>query len=198
MPVSTHALIGRFALKWMGCGVFAEEVTATFTLISPHLSLPCRPLICSSAMKRLLRLSDRDEEVALEKKYTDDNLQSPLRIIKRSNDGFSLKFWTETATHLIVDVRSNTYIEDPDCEVLNPVLVEEDMHRDPTKPDTQFLPHHPFQSPTRCPRTNICIPTITRYITALVAQIQWLDENDYSSLIGYGPESDVVVQIVTL
>jgi hypothetical protein len=62
-----------------------------------------------------------------------------------------------------------------------------------TKPDTRFLPRHPCQSPTRCPRTKIYIPTIAHYITALrvVAQIQWLDENGYGSLIGYGPESDV-------
>jgi len=93
------------------------------------------------------------------------------------------------------------------CRVeIQPVtLVEEDMHPDPdtgnfrcpyllTKPDTRFLPHqchHPCQSPTRCPRTKIYIPTIAHYITALVAQIQWLDENGYGSLIGYGPETDV-------
>ena len=41
------------------------------------------------------------------------------------------------------------------------------------------------------PPTNIYIPTVARYIAALVAQIQWLNENGYGSLIGYGPESDV-------
>ena len=149
------------------------------------------------------------EEVALEKKYTDDYLQPPPRIIKCSDNGFSIKFWTETATHLIVDLGSNACIEVPDCEALNSVLVEEDMHPDPdtgnfrrpfllTKPDTRFLPHHPCQSPTRCPHTKIYIPTISHYITALVAQIQWLDENGYGSLIGYGPESDLLVRYLFL
>ena len=57
-------------------------------------------------------------------------------------------------------MESNAYIEVPDCEALNTVHVEEDMHPDPdtgnfrrpyllTKPDTRFLPHHPCQSPTR-------------------------------------------------
>ena len=142
------------------------------------------------------------EEVGLEKKYIDDYLRPPPRIIRRSDDGFSIKFWTETATHLIVDVASNASVEVPDCEALNSVLVEENMHPDRdtgnfrrpfllTKPDTRFLPHHPCQSPARCPRTKIYIPTIARYITALVAQIRWLDENGYGSLISYSPESDV-------
>ena len=44
------------------------------------------------------------------------------------------KFWTETATHLIdVDVGSKAYVEVPDCEALNSVLVEENMH--PSDPD---------------------------------------------------------------
>ncbi len=41
------------------------------------------------------------------------------------------------------------------------------------------------------PPTKIYIPTVARYITAPVAQIQFLDENVYSALIGYGPKSAV-------
>ncbi len=142
------------------------------------------------------------EEVPLEKKYTDDYLQPSPRIIKRSDDSFSIKLWTESATHFVIDAGPNGpgYIEVPDCEALNTVLVEEHMHPDPdtgifrpfllSKPDTRFLPHHPCQSPT-CRPTKIYVPTIAHYITALVAQIQWLDQNGYSSLIGYGPVTDV-------
>ena len=135
------------------------------------------------------------EEVPLRKKYTDDYLRPSPRIIRRLDESFSIKFWSEPAMHLVVDARPNGYIEVPDCEALNSVLVEENMHPDPntgifrpyllTKPDTRFLPHHPCQSPMRF---KIYIP---RYITALVAQIQWLDESGYGSLIDYGPGSDV-------
>ena len=140
------------------------------------------------------------EEIPLQKKYTDDYLEPPPRIIRRSDDSFSVKIWTESATHLVVDAGPSDYIKVPDCEALNAVLVEQNMHPDPdtgifrpfllTKPDTRFLPHYPCQSPMR-PPTKIYIPTVARYIAALVAQIQWLDENGYGSLIGYGPESDV-------
>ncbi len=140
------------------------------------------------------------EEVPLEKKYTDDYLQPSPRIIKRSDNNFSIKLWTESATYLVVDAGPNGYIEVPDCEALNTVLVEESMHPGPdtgifrpfllSKTDTRFLPHHPCQSPTRRP-TKIYVPTVACYITALVAQIQWLDQNGYGSLIGYGPVTDV-------
>jgi len=52
-------IMGRFALKWMGCGVFSEEVTVLCIDFTTHLfnfSL-CSLLICSSAIKRSLGLS---------------------------------------------------------------------------------------------------------------------------------------------
>jgi hypothetical protein len=64
--------------------------------------------------------------------------------------------------------------------MISQTLVEENMHPDPdtgifrpfllSKSDTRFLPHHLCQSPTRRP-TKIYVPTVARYITALVAQI---------------------------
>ncbi len=89
----------------------------------------------------------------------------------------------------------------PTSKCRTAVLAEENVHPDPdtgiflpnllTNPDTRFLPHYSCQSSMHHPPTKIYIPTVARYITALVAQIQWLDENGYSALIGYGPKSDV-------
>src|SRR5260221_3691606 len=91
------------------------------------------------------------EEVPLEKKYTDDYLQPSPRIIKRSDNNFSIKLWTESATYLVVDAGPNGYIEVPDCEALNTVLVEENMPFLLSKTDMRFLPHHPCQSAMRRP-----------------------------------------------
>lgn len=140
------------------------------------------------------------EEVPLDKKYMEDYLEPCPRIFKRSDDSFSIKLWTESATHLVVDAGANGHVEVPDCEALNTVLVEEDMHPDPetgihrpdllTTQNKRFLPHIPCQSSTH-PPTKIYIPTVARYLAALLAQIQWLHENADGSLMGYGPRSDV-------
>ena len=104
-------------------------------------------------------------EIPLQKEYKEDYLQPSPRIFKRSDDTFSIKLWTEAETHFIVDAGLNTYIEVPDCEALNIVLVEENMHPDP---DTNLPPisvdqpkysHYPYQSPMRRPPTKIYIPT---------------------------------------
>jgi len=71
----------------------------------------------------------------------------------------------------------------PDCEALNTVLVEENMHPDPDtnipRPKSIDQPKYSLsscQSPMRRrPLAKIYIQTIARYITALVAQIQWLE-----------------------
>ena len=141
------------------------------------------------------------EVVPLDKKYKEDYLQPTPHIFKRSDDGFSIKLWTESATHLVVDAGANDHVEVLDCEALNTVLVEENMHPDPetgihrpdllTTPNKRFLPHNPCQSPMRHPPTKIYIPTVARHLAALLAQIQWLHENGHDSLIAYGPRSDV-------
>jgi len=87
------------------------------------------------------------------------------------------------------------------CEALNPVLLESDMHPRPefatrkprllTDPDTRFLPHVRCQSASRLPPTKVYIPTISRYLDSLLAQIQWLEDNGCSSLGVYGPSADV-------
>ena len=103
---------------------------------------------------------------------------------------------SELATHLVVDAGSHGHVELMDCKALNTVLVEESMHPDPetgiyctdllTTPNKRLFPYIPCQSPMRCRLTKIYIPTVARYIAALLAQTQWLHKNADDSLIGYG------------
>jgi hypothetical protein len=85
--------------------------------------------------------------------------------------------------------------------VLNSVLLESDMHPSPeivtrkprllATPDIRFHPHVRCQSTSRQPQTKVYIPTISRYLAALLAQTRWLQENGYGSSGVYGPRADV-------
>jgi hypothetical protein len=85
-----------------------------------------------------------------------------------------------------------------DCSIWNPILVEEEMR--PSANQTLFPvlsealatgkpyvhSHFRCQSPSRNPQTKIYIPSIARYIGALVSQIKWLKSNDTATW-GLGP-----------
>jgi len=136
----------------------------------------------------------------------EDYLQPPPRVFERIDGSFSIKISSEEAAHLLVDPPSDEstdtkgtirpfLIQAPWCET---VLLESDMHPNPetdnpsllTTPNIRFLPHILYQSTTRQPQTKVYIPTIARYLDALLAQIRWLQENGYNLLKAYGPHSD--------
>lgn len=94
-------------------------------------------------------------------------------------------------------------IQTPLCEAqaLNPVLLESDMHPGPenasrkpnllTTPGIRFLPHVPCQSASRQPQTKVYVPSIARYLDALLGQLRWLEENVRHPMGVYGPRADV-------
>jgi hypothetical protein len=133
-------------------------------------------------------------------------------MFERTDGSFSIKIWSKEAAHLQVDPPADACIDmngsihpalipTPCCEALNPVLLESDMHpylenasRKPnllTTPDTRFLPHVRCQSANRQPQTKVYIPSISRYLDALLAQVRWLEENVHLSAGIYGPRADV-------
>jgi hypothetical protein len=151
-------------------------------------------------------------EVPLVQTFMEDYLQPPPHVVERTDGSFSIKIWSEEAAHLLVDPPADECIDTggtfrpfliqaPWCEALNSVLLESDMHPNPetrshyprllTTPNIRFLPHILCQSTTRQPQTKVYIPTIARYLDALLAQIRWLQENGYNSLMASGPRSDV-------
>lgn len=149
-------------------------------------------------------------EVPLVCRYGEDFLQPPPRVFERTDsDGtvFSIKIWCEDAVFFSVDppadgrVHTRPFlIETPCCETLNPVLLESDMHPGPeispfkpnllTTPNVRFLPHIHCQSASRQPKSKAYIPTISRYLDALVAQRQWLKENVPQGWRIKGPGTD--------
>jgi len=119
-----------------------------------------------------------------------------------------VKIWSEEAAHLLVDPPADGrvhnlpfLIETPCCEALNPVLLESDMHpglkisaHRPsllTTLNIRFLPHITCQSASRQPQSRVYIPTISRYLEALIAQHQWLKENARHACHRSGPGADV-------
>lgn len=191
-------LMGRFALIWMGVEVFSEQ----------PLDLLIRSKQVGAVAADLLRTGCW-AEVALVYTYREDYLQPPPRIFERTDGTFSIKIWSEEAVHLLVDPPPDEPVDNNrpfsiqalDCEALNPVLLESDMHPSPefatlkprllTDLKTHFLPHVRCQSTSRRPQTKVYIPSIPRYLDALLAQIRWLEDNGYGSMGTYGPRSDV-------
>lgn len=147
-------------------------------------------------------------EIPLVRQYGEDFLQPPPRVFERTNSaGFTVKIWCEDAVFLSVDppadwdIQTRPFlIEAPCCETLNPVLLELCMHPGPeispykphllTTPDIRFLPHIRCQTESRQPKSKVYIPTISRYMDALVAQRQWLEENDPDASCIKGPATD--------
>jgi len=137
-------------------------------------------------------------EVPLVRRYGEDFLWPPPRVFEQTDsDGtiFFLKIWCEDTVFFSVDPPADEHvhtrpflIEAPCCETLNPVLLESDMHPGPeispykpnllTTPNIPFLPHIHCQTASRQPKFKVHIPTISRYLGALVAQRQWLKENE--------------------
>ena len=148
-------------------------------------------------------------EVPLVNTFGEDYLQPSPRIFKRADGTFSVKLWSEEAVHLLVDPSTDERVDNDrpfliqalSCQAFNAVLLESDMHPSPefvtrlprllTTSDTRFLPHVRCQSTSRQPQTKVYIPTISRYLDALLAQIRWLEDNGYGSLTIYGPRTDV-------
>jgi hypothetical protein len=112
--------------------------------------------------------------------------------LERTDGTFSIKTWNEEAVRLLVDrpvdesINGHFLIEVPCCEALSPVLLESDMlpgsdisANKPsllTTPNLRFPPYADIRSQTasREPQSKMCIPTISRYVDALLAQSQWL------------------------
>ena len=150
------------------------------------------------------------EEAPLDHTYGEDYLQPPPRVFKRTDGTFSIKIWSEEAVRLLVDPpadgrvgNGHSLIEAPCCEVLGPLLLESDMHPGPeisannpsllTTPNVCFLPltHIRSQSTSREPQSKVYIPTISRYLDALLAQSRWLEENERRASRLSGPAADV-------
>jgi len=74
--------MGRFALKWMGCGTFSGEMTILYFSYISHF-------VASSATRRSLRLLIKTigKKFLWKKNSKEDLLASP-RIIKRSDSSF--------------------------------------------------------------------------------------------------------------
>lgn len=140
--------------------------------------------------------------------YWEDYLQPPLRAFKRKDGTFCIKLCHEEAAHLLVDPSADAADKDQPfllqalcCEARNSVLLESDFKPSPefatriprllTYPDIIFLPHIRCQSASRDPQTKVYIPTIPRYMDALLAQIRWLEENVGSPRSVYRPMSDI-------
>jgi hypothetical protein len=152
------------------------------------------------------------EEAPLVLTYAEDYLQPPPRVFNRTDGTFSIKLWSEEAFRLLVDPPADGHvgngpflIEAPCCEVWSPVLLESDMHPGPeisahkppllTTPNVCFLPNSTYirsQSAGRGSQSKVYIPTISRYLDALLAQSRWLEENERcASRSLYGPANDV-------
>jgi len=150
------------------------------------------------------------KEVPLDHTYGEDYLQPPPRVFQRTDGTSSIKIWSEEALRLLVDPpadgrvgNARFLIEAPCCEVLGPVLLESDMHPGPeisadnpsllTTPNVRFLPytHICSQSASREPQSKVYIPTISRYLDALLAQRRWLEENERRASRLSGPAADV-------
>ncbi|KIL54738.1 hypothetical protein M378DRAFT_18600 [Amanita muscaria Koide BX008] len=181
-------VMGRSVLLWMGAAV----------LQSSYFDL--RVLIRNSQIaviaEDILRTGNW-EEAPLVRAYGEDYLQPPPRVFERTGGTFSIKLWSEEVARLLVDPpadgrvgNGHFLIEAPSCEVLGPVLLESDMHPGPeiyaskpsllTTPNVCFLPrtHTRSQSTSREPQSKVYIPTISRYLDALLAQHRWLEENE--------------------
>ena len=74
----------------------------------------------------------------------------------------------------------------PETGIHNPRLLK--------TPNTRFLPHTLCQSTTCQPQTKLYIPTISRYLDALLAQVRSLQKSGYA-LIAYGPRADVTISV---
>ena len=134
--------------------------------------------------------------------FGEDYLQPPPRVFERTDGTLSIKIWSEDAVRLLVDppADSNGLIETLCCEVFTPVLLESDMHPGPkisasrpyllTTPNVCFLPRNHIRS-RREPQSKVYIPTIARYLDALLAQCRWLEENERRSSGLPGPSADV-------
>lgn len=148
------------------------------------------------------------EEAPLVYTFREDCLQPPPRVFNRTDGTFSIKVWSEEAFRLLVDPPADGRIgngpflvEAPCCEVLTPVLLESDLHPGPeisphkppllTKPNGRFLPNTHSQSASRGSQSKVYIPTISRYLDALLAQSRWLEENVDRGSCLYGPSVDV-------
>ena len=158
------------------------------------------------------------EEVSFVPAFEEDYLQLSPRLFNRTDGTFSVKIWSEEAAHLIVDPPADGrvhnlpfLIETPCCEALNPVLLESDMHPGPeisphkpsllTTLNIRFLPHISCQSASRQPQSKVYIPTISRYLEALIAQYQWLKENGqrvYDRRSGPGVDVSYLIRFLFL
>ncbi|KAF8800289.1 hypothetical protein BYT27DRAFT_7236138 [Phlegmacium glaucopus] len=193
-------VMGRSALLWMGAAV----------LQSSHFDLLIRNSQIAAIAEDIQRTGNW-EEAPLVRTFGEDYLQPPPRVFGRMDGTFSIKAWSEEAVRLLVDppadgsiCNGHFLIEAPCCEVLSPVLLESDMHPGPkisaykpsllTMPNVRFLPHTHIhsQSASREPQSKVYIPTISRYLDALLAQHQWLDKNEHgASRRLSGPAADV-------
>jgi hypothetical protein len=184
-------MIGRFALLWMGAAVMQDPVSCSES--SALIEIKCLDLLIRNrqvaAISADIQSTGKWAEVPLVRTYGEDYLQPPPRVFERTDDTFSIKIWTEEAVRLLVDPTTDErvhnqpfLIETPCCEVLNPVLLESDMHPGPeisaykpsllTTPNIRFLPYIRCQSASRQPQSKVYIPTISWYLDALIAQYQ--------------------------
>ncbi|KAF8337704.1 hypothetical protein F5887DRAFT_1285016 [Amanita rubescens] len=163
-------LLGRFALLWMGAAVCPSS---NFDLLIRNSQI--------AAIAEDIPRTGNWEEAPLVCTFWEDYLQPPPRVFNRTDGTFSIKA--------------------PCCEVLTPVLLESDLHPGPeisahkppllTIPNGRFLPNTHSQSASRGSQSKVYIPTISRYLDALLAQSRWLEENVDRGLCLYGPSVDV-------
>ncbi|KIL59918.1 hypothetical protein M378DRAFT_14479 [Amanita muscaria Koide BX008] len=167
-------VMGRSVLLWMGSGVLPRLIRNSQI----------------AAIAEDIPRTGNWKEAPLVHTYGEDYLQPPPRVFERTDGTFSIKVWSEEAVRLLVNPpadgrvgNGHFLIEAPCCcEVLSPVLLESDMHSGPeisenkpsllTTPDVCFLPrnHICSQSASREPQSKVYIPTISRYLYALLAQ----------------------------
>jgi len=191
-------VMGRSALLWMGVPV---SQSSYFDLLIRNSQI--------SAIAEVIQRTGSWEEVPLVRTDGEDYLQPPPRVFERTDGTFSIKAWSEDAIRLLVDppvdesIYGNFLIEAPCCEALSPVLLESHMHPGPeisankpsllTTPNVRFPPYADIrsQSTSREPQSKVYIPTISRYLDALLAQLRWLDENEHYASRLFGPAGNV-------
>ncbi|KAM6492167.1 hypothetical protein JOM56_011891 [Amanita muscaria] len=167
----------RSVLLWMGAGVCQ----------SSYLGLLIRNSQIAAIAEDIPRTGNW-KEVPLVHTFGEDYLQPPPRVFERTDGTFSIKVWSEEAVRLLVDPPADGRVDmhpGPEISENKPSLL--------TTPGVCFLPrnHICSQSASREPQSKVYIPTISRYLDALLAQSRWLEENERRTSRLYGPAVDV-------
>jgi hypothetical protein len=142
------------------------------------------------------------EETEVEESQKREWLPPYPKAFRRVQGSAIILLHDEASEKLLVDPPSDEdttrlfQLEVLDCLAWNPVLVEEEMRPSANQTlypvlsealetgNLQVYPHTLCQSPNRNPQTKIHIPSISRYMEALVSQIKCLKSMKRTRILG--------------